>query len=470
MRRPYRTFSGFAILLVFGLLPLQASLAAEAAGVAPARPRRAEHVVLISIDGLRPEFYLDPSWPAPMLRQLMARGVHAEVVEGIYPTVTYPSHTTLITGARPARHGIYYNSPFEPGGSTGRWYWEASAIRVPTLFDLVRAAGLKSAAIGWPVTVGAPIDWNVPEVWSLDKDADPIEVIRAACEPKDLLAEIEREATGRLRPENFLIDHQTRDDRAGDAAAYLLTTYKPALLALHLIGTDHFQHEDGRQSDRVERAVASADRAIAQIYEAAEQAGMLETAAFVVTGDHGHINIHTALSPNVALVRAGLMSEARDRGPWRATFHTAAASAFLHLADPNDHEAAELARHAIEDLPAPALDLFRIVEREELDRLGAAPEAVFALAPRPGIQFYDLAIGPLVLPAKGSTHGYLPNEPQMATGFLAAGAGITRGTAAKLQMVDIAPFVAELLGLRLPEAEGIPPLGFLRSLRAPSKP
>ena len=111
-----------------------------------------EHVVLVSIDGLRPEFYLDPSWPAPMLQQMVAEGAHADAVRGVFPSVTYPSHTTLVTGALPAHHGVYYNSPFEPGGQTGRWYWEASAIRADTLWRAVHRAGGRSAAVGWPET------------------------------------------------------------------------------------------------------------------------------------------------------------------------------------------------------------------------------------------------------------------------------------------------------------------------------
>lgn len=450
-------------------LVMAAAMTATAESPTPA----VRHVVLISVDGLRPEFYRDGSYAAPMMRLLAAQGAQAEGMLGIYPTVTYPSHTTLITGVRPAKHGIHYNAPFEPAGATGRWYWEASAIEVPTLFSVLRAAGGRSASLSWPVTVGAPIDWNVPEIWSLDEKVDSIERTRQVCQPPDLLAEIEREATGRLRKENFTIDYQTRDDRVGAAAAYLLTTYKPALLAVHLVGTDHFQHEDGRESERVRRAVASADRAIAQIYEAADAAGILAATTFVIVGDHGHIDCHTRLAPNVALVEAGLRgaglgpktgSAADDRGRWRATFHISSASAFLHLADPNDRAAVALVRAALDRLPAATRALFRVVERDELDRLGAAPDAVFALAPRPGVDFTEDAEGVVLRPSSGANHGFLPDEAQMATGFIASGAGIRPGrTVARLEMVDVAPLVAALLGLKLSDAEGNVPLGWLKA-------
>ncbi len=84
--------------------------------------------------------YLELLPPAPLIQQMAQEGVQARAVRGVFPSVTYPSHTTLITGAVPERHGIYYNTPFEPEGQTGRWYWHTSAIRVPTLWDAVREA------------------------------------------------------------------------------------------------------------------------------------------------------------------------------------------------------------------------------------------------------------------------------------------------------------------------------------------
>lgn len=442
------------------LATLLLGVSLPATAVADARP--ADHVVLISIDGLRPEFYLDPRWPAPMLRQLMARGAHAEGVQGVFPTVTYPSHTTIVTGVRPDRHGIHYNSPFEPGGQTGRWYWEETLIRVPTLWDLAREAGLETAGLGWPVTVGAPIDRNVPEVWSLDRDSEPLAATRAVDTPADLLEEIEREATGRLHGRNFTIDHLTRDDRVGAAAAYLLETYRPNLLLVHLIGTDHFQHEDGRESPRVELSVAAADRAVAQIHEAAERAGILERTAFVVTGDHGHIDLHTRLAPNVWLAEAGLMEPAADRGRLRATFHTTGAAAFLHLADPDDHAAVAKVQEILAGLPRGIRKLFRVLDREALAEVGAAPEAALALALEPGVHVTSSATGPAVREADGATHGYLPHHEQMLTGLVASGSGLRPGAAAaKLHLEDIAPLVARLLGLEMTDVDGVAPLGFL---------
>jgi len=436
-------------------LALATAFAGGAWATEPA-PRPADHVVLISIDGLRPEFYLDESWPAPMIQQMSRQGVHARGAHGVYPSVTYPSHTTILTGALPARHGIYYNSPFEPAGETGRWYWEADAIRLPTLWDLVREAGLESANLSWPVGVGAPVDWNLPEIWSLDEKLTAIDVLKANSSPPGLWEEIEREATGRLTRDTFDIAHITRDDRAGDIAAYLLATYRPNLLTVHLIEADHFQHSDGRDSQRVRRAVAAADRAIAQMVEAADRIGILDRTAFVVTGDHGFLDLHTHMAPNVWLVDAGLRPFDRQSGNWRATFHTTAASAFLHLGDPADAEAVAIVERLLADRPAEERALFDVLSRTDLERLGAAPEAALGLAMAPGVTVSWRTEAPAIRAASGANHGFLPSYPAMRTGFLAWGAGVASDTALqRIDLVDIAPFVAELLGLEFAPIDGI---------------
>lgn len=441
-------------LLAILTLLLPPTLGAIAHQAPEGRP--VDHVVLISIDGLRPEFYLDASWPAPTLQQMAREGAAARGVRTVYPSVTYPSHTTMVTGVRPARHGIHYNTPFEPEGQTGRWYWEFDGIRARTLWEAVREAGGTTAAVNWPVTVGAPIDYNIPEVWSLDEGFGATRPVREAAHPPGLLEELEREAVGALSDADVSPDWVGRQARSGQMGAYLIETYRPTLTAVHLIAVDHFEHEDGRDSPMVRRALASADTAVGEMLDAARRAGIADRTAFVITGDHGFFDVHSTLAPNVWLAEAGLLEPRRDRGDWRAAFHTASASAFLHLRDPGDQEAADRVREILAALPAAMRRLFRVVEREELDRLGVDPAAVLALSPEPGISMSSSAGGAALRPGSGGNHGFFPDYPELHTGFVAAGAAIARGRRIeRMELVDVAPTIAMLLGLELPEVEGV---------------
>ena len=426
---------------------------------ANAQNQPSQHVVLISIDGFRPDFYLDPSWPAPNLQEMASQGARAEGVTGVFPSVTYPSHTTIVTGRTPAAHGIYYNSPFESGGQTGRWYWETEKIKVPTLWDAVRKAGMKSASFIWPVSVGAPIDYNLPEFWSLEEGFGRIEPMRNEENPKGLLAELEEQVLGKLNERTFNGDYLNREDRIGEMAGYVLETYKPNLITLHLIATDHFQHVEGREGPMVRKSLAATDRAIGKIIEAAERAGILDQTTFIVTGDHGFVNIHSSLSPNVWLVDAGLMENRPDRGNWKATFHTSGASAFLHLKDPKDQKTLDQVKSILDNLPENHKKLFRVVSKEELAQIGADPNAALALAPIRGVSFSPSSQGALLKPAKGGTHGFFPDFDEIETGFIAWGAGIQSNVEIQeMSLVDVAAVVDYLLNLKmdLPESNLYP--------------
>src|SRR5258708_23056945 len=76
-------------------------------GLAANEPSRAPLVLLISVDGMKPEAVIDAQshgLKVPNLRAFMADGVYAGGVRRRLPTPTHPSHPTLLTGAPPANH------------------------------------------------------------------------------------------------------------------------------------------------------------------------------------------------------------------------------------------------------------------------------------------------------------------------------------------------------------------------------
>jgi Type I phosphodiesterase / nucleotide pyrophosphatase len=415
-----------------------------------ARRPRAEHVVLISVDGLRPEYYLDPAWPAPAMRQLYLRGAHARAVRTIFPSLTYPAHTTLATGALPARHGVIHDRETAAVESP-RWLRDERLVRVPALWDAVRAAGGTTASLYWPLTAGGPIDWNVPEIWA---DDATLEEIRAAAHPPGLLDELEREATGRLTPENFGNRLLAHDPRVAAMAAYLLERYRPTLLLAHTQATVQVPQEPDWRNPRRARAVAASDLVVSLVLEVIERTRAWDRTAVIVCGDHGMMEVHTQLRPNVWLAAAGLRGEKIEGHPWRATFHALGGSAFLDVGDPAEENTAAV-RRVLDGLPRSTRETFRVVERDELERLGSDPEAPLALAAAPGFEIDDRGEGPALQPNLGMTHGHHPEQPEMNTGLVAAGAGIRAGAAVPLlPLTCVAPLVAALLGLDFHAPDG----------------
>ncbi|OOQ57785.1 alkaline phosphatase family protein [Mucilaginibacter pedocola] len=418
--------------------------------------QQAKHVVIISIDGFRPDFYREDKWATPTLHRMMAEGVSADGVRGVFPSVTYPSHTTIITGAKPLKHGIYYNSPFEPDGATGRWYWETNLIKVPTLWDAASKAGLKTASVLWPVSVGAKVDYNIPEFWPLDKNVERTTPQRENSVPKGLFEEIEVNATGKLDAAKLSSDFASADENGSRMVAYIIKKYKPNLLTFHIFAVDHAEHAEGRDGQHVRQAVAGADHAVNNVLEAIEQAGLKDSTAVIVTGDHGFSNIHTAVAPNVWLTKAGLLSKANGKTTWKAQFHTSGAAAFLMLKDAKDQQTLQKVRSELEALPESTKKLFRVVERAELDKIGTDPNVALALAPVEGVSMSGAADGDAVRAASGGTHGFYPDFQHIQTGFIASGAGVKKGVSMPLiGLEDIAPLAAKLLGVKFNAPDGV---------------
>lgn len=253
------------------------------------------HVILISIDGLRPDMYTDKSWPTPNLRALMKKGVYADHMKSVFPAYTYPAHTAMLTGADPARSKICYNQPI---GSKGEWYWESKYVKAPTLWEALHKKGMITSAIMWPGTIGADIDYNLSEIWDKDHPDDRATVVREHAKPKGIYEEVEKNATGKLDSVNMNDNDFSLDKNAGRIAAYIFKKYKPNFLALHLATVDGEEHEYGRDGDSVRLAVAANDQAVSDVLQAVQQSGVKESTTVIIVGDHGFSTIHTAFRIN----------------------------------------------------------------------------------------------------------------------------------------------------------------------------
>jgi predicted AlkP superfamily pyrophosphatase or phosphodiesterase len=145
-----------------------ASLANEQQVSRPARGT-VQHVMVVTIDGLMPESYLHPQLhqlQVPNLARLVREGASSDGALSVFPTLTYPAHTSIATGTLPSQHGIVANLAFDPLElNQNAWRWYAEEVKVPTLWEVAREAGLQTAVLDWPVTVGDTANYHVPEFW-----------------------------------------------------------------------------------------------------------------------------------------------------------------------------------------------------------------------------------------------------------------------------------------------------------------
>ena len=422
-----------------------------------AQAPQAKYVILVTVDGFRPEFYLDSNYAMPTVRELMKNGVAAQGLNPVFPSVTYPNHTTMITGVTPAKHGIYYNTPFEPGGATGKWYWDYNLIKAPTLWDAMHKAGKTTACVRWPVTFNAPIDYRIPEYWDYKNMADARPYTAAATHPAALWKEVQDNATGILEASDLNADNDEliQDENVARIAGYIIKKYKPNFLALHLACTDHYEHENGRDHYMVKASVAGADRAIKTLVEAVNRAKIADSTLIIILGDHGFENIYRSFNPNVLLKQAGLMTDVKT-GNWKAQFHSSGGSSFLQLKNRDDKATLSKIETLLSQQPDSVKNYYQVINKSQLTKIGAAPDVPLALS---GLNGTTLGNGTETLIQKFNkvkgTHGFYPDHKQIRTGFVAFGPGLKKGTVIPvMDMVDIAPLIGKLTGVTLPSTDG----------------
>ncbi|MEO6526839.1 MAG: ectonucleotide pyrophosphatase/phosphodiesterase [Gemmatimonadaceae bacterium] len=442
-----------ALRLLLAVLACAPTLGAQAPRAAARHP-----VVLVSIDGLKPEYVLDADAHAlriPHLRALLARGAHAAGVIGVVPTVTYPSHTTLVTGASPARHGIFANTTFDPyNRNAAGWYWYASDIRVPTLWDAATSAGLTSANVHWPVTVGAHITWNLPQYWRTG-EADDRKLVAALSSP-GLYDSLEREV--RIPYADGKDESIESDELRARFAARLIESRRPALTLAYFTALDHEQHTSGPFSAA---SLATLERidAILGVIESAAARAYGRDAVIAVVSDHGFLPTSRAVHLASAFRGAGLV-DAPDAAPdkptaWRATVWPAGGSAAVMLHDSSAATLDTVSRLLRTLAAGDSSGIDRVIDRAELHRRGGFPGAAFLVSLKEGYTVGNDTHGPLMRPATvGGMHGYLPDLPAMRASFFMVGPGVPAGR--DLGLIDqraIAPTLARLLGVSLPTAE-----------------
>lgn len=430
---------------------------------APAAQNAPPPVVLLSIDGLKPDYVLDAERHGlnlPNLRRLTVDGAFSTGVTGVTPTVTYPSHTTLVTGVSPAVHGILNNSPLDPLNTNGGgWYWYAEDIKVPTLWDAARGAGMVTANVDWPVTVGAGITHNIVQYWRAPVPRPPggaedHKLLRALSTP-GVLDEAERD----VGPYPAGYRYEPADDAArARFVAWMIEKKRPGFMTAYWSSLDEAQHEHGPNDAAAFKVVEALDGLVGQVRAAAERTWGRRFVLAVVS-DHGHIRTDRAVHLNAALREAGLLDVdgAGQVTAWRAYAWGAGGSAAVMVRDARDEAMMGRARAALGALTESIDGIDRVLEGTDARATGGFSGAQFVVGLKPGFRIGGSFTGATVttVSSPGGTHGYLPGPRDMESSFFVIGEGVPAGRSlGAIDMRDVAPTLAAKMGVTLAGATG----------------
>ena len=439
------------------------------------KPARQPLVLLISIDGLKPEAVLQADahhLKVPNLRRMVADGVYADGVIGVLPTLTYPSHTTLLTGVSPAVHGIYSNTTFDPLNKNAQgWYWYSEDIKVPTLWDAAHKAGITTANVYWPVSVGAHVDFNLAQIWRTGLPDDL--KLQRAVSTKGLIEELEADANVPGAPSVSAMDTAPghypggEDETVADDevrakyAVELLHLHHPRFMTVYFTGLDTEQHKSGPFSAEANAVLERIDALVGEVRSAAE-AELPQNAYVCVVSDHGFASVQHDVNLYKLFLENGLITLNAQHAiaSWKATLWPMGGSAAVILADPNDKATKQTVDALLSKLAAdPANGIDRILTHDEVVKGGGFAGAESMVSMAPGYELGYQFSGPLVTPGiDGGMHGYPPDRPEMRSTFLLEGPGIASNhSIGIIDMRQIAPTLAKLLHAPLPSAE-LPPL------------
>ena len=406
---------------------------------------RPERLVVLSVDGLRPDIYRAPERRQrfPNLAALDKAGASAEAVESIYPTTTYPAHATIVTGLPPRAHGIYSHlASLDPTEKARPWCWFAPVLRAPTLWDVARASRRRTAALSWPVSAGAAIDHNIPEIWN-----------PAVAEPHRDFATPARHSTPGLFAEVAqvlapMLGKADPDQIRGEAALYLWNHFRPDLLLVHFVWYDSQAHACGPASREALTALESADQAMGKIRDAISSD---PATTLVVLSDHGFVPVQKEAAPLVVFAEHGLFARGADGSLALRRLGAVSAGGSLAvywLEEPSADDRRRLAT-AVDRLRSTGA-VQEIVDRGKLEALQADPDAELMIEAAPGFSFSDRLEGPVVTdsPKDRGTHGYLPSRAGMEAMFIAVGREIAPGkNLGRISLKQIAPTLARVMGL-----------------------
>jgi predicted AlkP superfamily pyrophosphatase or phosphodiesterase len=415
---------------------------------------KSRHIVLISLDGFPSWALDDPYLPVPTLRRLAARGALAKGMRPVNPTVTWPNHTTLVSGVTPAKHGVLFNGLLkrDPGvpPRVEPWLHRDEMVRVKTLYDIAHARGLTTAQVDWVAIQDAPtVTWAFPE------RPPPTGQIAQELVKAGMLSQTELET---FATRNIV----WRDRVWTQAAAHIIEKHRANLMMFHLLNLDSTQHRYGPRTHAAMTTMSLLDAQVAEIVAAVDRAGLIARTTFVVVSDHGFKLVKRQIRLNAAFMKAGLL-KAQDGKVLQSDAYVVpeggSAIVYVTVPDPTGELLAR-ARKAIAGVEG----IDGIIEPADYARFGLPlptvnnQMGVLFVTPKEGYSF-TAAVGEEVVvdATEGSlgAHGYPATDADLNALFIASGAGIRQGVSlGVIDNVDVAPTMAELLGLNLPNVDG----------------
>ena len=416
-----------------------------------------KYMVVISFDAVSSED-IEVLKNLPNFKKLIENGSWIKRVDSIYPTLTYPAHTTIVTGKYPNNHRIIDNTIFKVGDFVPNWYWYRNKIKGQTLYDLAMEKGLTTCSLLWPVTGKAKITYNMPEIFAVKPYQHQL-FMSAGAGTLGFQLDINKRF-GNLRKG---IEQPYLDNFVIEAAKYTIKKYAPNLMLIHFTDVDTNRHHYGYRNNVIDDAFIRHDKRLGEIIDALKERGIYDECTIVALGDHSHLDASKVIKLNALFRKEGLI-KINEKGKvldYKSICKSLDGSCYIYLKDKNDTETIEKIKSLIADLP---IDF--ILEGNEIRDAGGDEEASFMIEASLDYYFVDDIYGEVIDEIKDeevgvkphrhkATHGYSPKKENYTTFFIGSGRGFKKGVVIdKGNLINHGPTLAKILGLKFKDIDG----------------
>jgi predicted AlkP superfamily pyrophosphatase or phosphodiesterase len=424
--------------------------------------RLTEHLIIISFDCLSAlDFPILKDMPH--FQTILNNGAYVKNVKTIYPSVTYPCHATIVTGNYPNRHGVINNTLLQPGMISPDWNWFRNCIRGTTLYDEVKNANMTTAALLWPVTGKANIDYNMPEIFANRPWHNQIVVSLMNGTPRYQLELNQR--FGHIRKG---LNQPELDDFVLESTVHTIKTKKPNLLMVHFTDLDTQRHFHGFSSEEAMAALKRHNHRLGRIIDALKESGIYENSTIVALGDHSALDENKAVNLNVLFRKQHLLST-NSKGKiinWKAYCKSCDGSAYIYIKDTHDSATLNEVKQLLETLiKDPTSGIEGFLTGEQAAEKGADGTCAFMVEAARGYYFLEDFEGEYIKPITKedasvdkkytlACHGYSPEKENYGTILMASGKGIRPITLPSIRLIDEGPTFARLLGVSLGNTDG----------------
>lgn len=438
----------------------------EEASTTAGVPSPQRKVIVLSFDALGAR-----DWTVlkqyPNFNKLIANGQYSRQVRSVYPSLTYPAHASVLTGKMPRKHGIVSNTKLQPMRIKPDWFWHHKEIHGKTLFSEAKKKNLSVASILWPVSAGAPIQYNMPEIFPNRPWHNQMSISLLSGR-KRFQVQMDRRH-GHLRKGQ---EQPELDNFAHACALDTLKTYQPDMLFVHYTALDTAKHNHGADSEEARDAIKTLDKRLEDYFRVTRQMGIADETTFIIFGDHDSKDVHSVIRPNVILQKEGFLSAEENGKILHCDYVFKSCDGSAYLYHNNLHKIKrELIRQEVEIIQT-AIEKFNegfggikvIMSGHEASYEGADNHALLMLEAEEGYYFLDDSFGEIVEGIDESkvgtahwlksSHGYHPDTAHYRSVYFAFGKGLEKKEIGEIDLMDIGVNIGVLMNLNLGETDG----------------